>query len=79
MKKRTLIKGLLGAIGLLFFLSACKQPDKKILEMTHLTYTGENLKAICFPIGGIGSGNITLGGRGNIAEMEIFNLPAKGK
>jgi non-lysosomal glucosylceramidase len=44
-----------------------------------LTYTGENLKSICFPIGGIASGNITLGGRGNIAEMEIFNRPSKGK
>lgn len=61
-------------------LAGCKQQARTALaEMQHLSYTGENLKAICFPIGGIGSGNITLGGRGNIAEMEIFNLPAKGK
>ena len=42
-------------------------------------FTGEALKTIAFPIGGLGTGNITLGGRGEIREMEIFNRPAKGK
>lgn len=42
-------------------------------------YRGESLKTIAFPIGGIGTGNITLGGRGNIKELEIFNRPAKNK
>ncbi|MDH5705313.1 MAG: non-lysosomal glucosylceramidase, partial [Candidatus Aminicenantes bacterium] len=41
--------------------------------------TGEGLKMIAFPIGGLGTGNITLGGRGEIRELEIFNRPAKGK
>ncbi len=41
--------------------------------------TGEDLKMIAFPIGGLGTGNITLGGRGEIRELEIFNRPAKGK
>ena len=41
-------------------------------------YTGDALRCIAFPIGGIGTGNITLGGRGNIQELEIFNRPAKG-
>ncbi len=41
--------------------------------------TGEDLKMIAFPIGGLGTGNITLGGRGEIRELEIFNRPAKEK
>jgi non-lysosomal glucosylceramidase len=80
MKKTNLKLGFFSTVILVFVLSGCKQTDQKPgAEMKHLSYTGENLKAICFPIGGIASGNITLGGRGNIAEMEIFNLPAKGK
>jgi non-lysosomal glucosylceramidase len=31
-----------------------------------------------FPLGGIGSGNISLGVRGNLQDWEIFNAPAKG-
>jgi uncharacterized protein (DUF608 family) len=42
-------------------------------------FTGESLNAIAFPIGGLGTGNITLGGRGEIRELEIFNRPDKGK
>lgn len=41
-------------------------------------FTGPALKTIAFPIGGLGTGNITLGGRGNIQELEIFNRPRKG-
>jgi non-lysosomal glucosylceramidase len=36
-------------------------------------YTGESLRNIFCPAGGIGTGNILLGGRGNILEFEIFN------
>jgi len=42
-------------------------------------FTGKDLKTIAFPIGGLGTGNITLGGRGEIRELEIFNRPDKGK
>ncbi len=47
--------------------------DGKIRE-----FKGKDLKTIAFPIGGLGTGNITLGGRGEIRELEIFNRPAKG-
>ena len=43
------------------------------------TLQGDHLKEIAFPIGGIGTGNITLGGRGEIRDWEIFNRPGKGK
>jgi non-lysosomal glucosylceramidase len=41
-------------------------------------YTEEELRTIAFPVGGLASGNITIGGRGEIREMEIFNFPSKG-
>lgn len=43
------------------------------------TYRGEYQKEISFPLGGIGSGCIGLGGDGRFREWEIFNRPAKGK
>lgn len=42
------------------------------------TFTGRALKEIAFPLGGIGAGNVSLGGRGNLRDWEIFNRPAKG-
>jgi uncharacterized protein (DUF608 family) len=41
-------------------------------------FTGESLREIAFPLGGIGTGTISLGGRGNLRDWEIFNRPAKG-
>jgi len=43
------------------------------------TYTGEHLKEIAFPLGGIGTGTVSLGGRGELRDWEIFNRPGKGK
>src|ERR1017187_3738513 len=42
------------------------------------TFTGRNLKMIAFPLGGIGTGTISLGGRGQLRDWEIFNRPDKG-
>ena len=33
---------------------------------------------IAFPLGGIGTGTISLGGRGQLRDWEIFNRPDKG-
>ncbi len=41
-------------------------------------FTGHNLKMIAFPLGGIGTGTISLGGRGQLRDWEIFNRPDKG-
>ncbi len=41
-------------------------------------FTGRNLKMIAFPLGGIGTGSIALGGRGQLRDWEIFNRPDKG-
>lgn len=40
------------------------------------SYSGPYLQRLEVPIGGIGTGNIQLGGRGDIAHLEIFNRPS---
>ena len=44
----------------------------------HRIYTGSNLQEIAFPLGGIGTGSVSLGGRGDLRDWEIFNRPDKG-
>lgn len=46
--------------------------------MSQRTFTGESLRTIAFPLGGIGTGIVSLGGRGNLRDWEIFGRPAKG-
>lgn len=42
------------------------------------TFTGEHLKTIAFPLGGVAAGSLSLGGRGQLRDWEIFNRPNKG-
>lgn len=42
------------------------------------TYDKRHTKEISFPLGGIGTGCIGLGGNGRLQDWEIFNRPAKG-
>src|ERR1022692_2375845 len=42
------------------------------------TFTGRHLTAIGFPLGGVCAGSISLGGRGQLRDWEIFNRPDKG-
>ena len=41
-------------------------------------YEGANLRRVALPLGGIGTGTVSLGGRGNLHDWEIVNRPAKG-
>jgi len=43
------------------------------------SFTGAQLGEIAFPLGGIGTGTVSLGGRGDFRDWEIFNRPNKGK
>ena len=43
-----------------------------------MKYIGQNTKEISFPLGGIGTGSIGLGGDGRLIDWEIFNKPSKG-
>jgi uncharacterized protein (DUF608 family) len=41
-------------------------------------FRGRQLRMISFPLGGVAAGSIGLGGRGQLANWEIFNKPNKG-
>ncbi|MHB0877654.1 MAG: GH116 family glycosyl-hydrolase [Anaerolineae bacterium] len=41
-------------------------------------YEGTRLDQVAFPLGGIGTGCVSLNGRGGLVDWEIFNRPNKG-
>ena len=43
------------------------------------TYTGDELRKIAMPVGGIGTGNIGLAGNGALVNWEVMNRPALNK
>jgi len=42
-------------------------------------FSGRRLAMLAFPLGGIGAGSISLGGRGQLRDWEMFNRPDKGR
>ncbi|MDZ7722984.1 MAG: GH116 family glycosyl-hydrolase [candidate division KSB1 bacterium] len=42
-----------------------------------VSYSGDSLRHLHIPVGGIGTGNVLLGGRGNIRELQFFNTPQR--
>ena len=61
---------------------ACAMPGSAFAQTADWpvlkTYEGENLRRVKMPIGGIGTGTISLAGRGALVDWEIRNAPAKG-
>ena len=62
-----------------------QNPSKRLFSANDLfrlgpvrTFEGPALKEIAFPLGGIGTGTVSLGGRGQLRDWEIFNRPGKG-
>jgi uncharacterized protein (DUF608 family) len=52
--------------------------NKTIKNWPVLTkYTGRNLLRVAMPLGGIGNGALSIGGRGNLCDWEIMNRPGK--
>jgi non-lysosomal glucosylceramidase len=45
-------------------------------KLTH--YDSDHLSRIAMPLGGIGTGQVSLGGRGDLRDWELMNRPAKG-
>jgi uncharacterized protein (DUF608 family) len=46
---------------------------------TQRVFSGAQLSEVAFPLGGIGTGTVSLGGRGQLRDWELFNRPGKGK
>lgn len=42
------------------------------------SYAGRKLAQVAMPLGGIGTGTVSLGGRGQLRDWEVVNRPAKG-
>ncbi len=60
------------------------QTEEQTLEQTGLNwpvlkhYDQAHLRRIALPLGGIGTGTVSLGGRGDLRDWELMNRPAKG-
>ncbi|HOE13135.1 MAG TPA: GH116 family glycosyl-hydrolase [bacterium] len=48
-------------------------------EQTWRVFEEPYLSEIAFPLGGIGTGTVSLGGRGDLRDWEVCNRPAKGR
>ena len=64
--------------------TAAPQPPKPVtLPRSSMRYprvfTGRQLAMLAMPLGGIAAGSISLGGRGQLRDWEIFNRPDKGR
>jgi non-lysosomal glucosylceramidase len=63
--------------AVLFFSPAAEgQQDPTWPVLKH--YDSQHVQKIALPIGGIGTGTVSLGGRGNLQDWEIMSRPAKG-
>jgi uncharacterized protein (DUF608 family) len=58
---------------------AVQKPRATPERTTGRTYKGETLREIAFPLGGIGTGTVSLSGYGGLRDWEIFNRPNKGR
>src|SRR5579864_2164565 len=85
-KRRSFLKGIALAGGLAGSPAAEAQTSQTTTAaqpaaVTHYPrhYTGRQLAQIAFPLGGVGCGTISLGGRGQLRDWEIYNRPDKGR
>src|ERR1700758_3312177 len=89
--RRTFLKHAAGAIGAASQLGAWpvlgEAPQSETAAQATMVakdatfprvFTGRKLKMIAFPLGGVAAGSVSLGGRGQLRDWEIFNRPNKG-
>lgn len=56
---------------------ACARPWTPGLWPVLKRYDAAHLSQVALPLGGIGTGTVSLGGRGELRDWEIMNVPAK--
>src|SRR6185437_301303 len=89
--RRTFLKQAAGAIGAASQMGAWPAIGEAVTDETAAgpavavkdagfprIFTGRKLKMIAFPLGGVAAGSVSLGGRGQLRDWEIFNKPNKG-
>jgi uncharacterized protein (DUF608 family) len=53
-------------------------PTDELLTDDAVRTFDETDTAVAFPLGGVGTGNVALGSRGDLRDWEVFNRPSKG-
>ena len=59
-------------------ISSCTSLFSPSFDLEPYTFRDGQLREIAFPLGGIGTGCVSLDGRGGLCDWEIFNRPNKG-
>ncbi|MGA8028376.1 MAG: GH116 family glycosyl-hydrolase [Bryobacteraceae bacterium] len=81
-RRRFLGSTALGSLGAAVNLEAKQlSPSGRIADSTidyPRVFSGRQLAMIAFPLGGVGAGSVSLGGRGQLRDWEIFNRADKG-
>src|SRR4030095_2209175 len=75
MPKRSVMKNLLSGLMYLFCIPVFSQSNVWPV-LKH--YEGKYIEKIAMPVGGIGTGNISIGGNGQWKDVEIMNKPGMG-
>jgi len=57
--------------------TAAPQTERETIAYPRV-FSGRKLACIAFPLGGVCAGTLSLGGRGQLRDWEIFNRPDKG-
>ncbi|MGM9802860.1 MAG: GH116 family glycosyl-hydrolase [Muribaculaceae bacterium] len=72
------MKNLLLTLALAFIAGSGTAQEWKPQQWPVLkTYDKDHLNQVALPLGGIGTGTVSLGGRGELRDWEIMNVPAK--
>lgn len=69
---------ILTAISIAFASSVWAQPWQSKEWPVLTRYDADHLYRVALPLGGIGTGTVSLGGRGELRDWEIMNVPGKG-
>ncbi|WP_180538424.1 GH116 family glycosyl-hydrolase, partial [Nevskia soli] len=79
--RRTFLKAVVAGASAVHPSSAQSRPTTPPRERIRYprTYSGRQLAMLAFPLGGIGTGSIGLGGRGQLRDWEIYNRPDIGR
>ena len=69
----------LGTAALAAVANSPARPSSPVASSSYArSFTGRQLSMIAFPLGGVAAGSLSLGGRGQLRDWEIFNRPDKG-
>lgn len=76
--KRTEFRAVLALLGWTVVAGVCADTWAPADWPALRSYDEAHLYRVALPLGGIGTGTVSLGGRGELRDWEIMNVPAKG-